>query len=261
MTTVANIALAVAKEVMDVIEGAATGGSVSTLIDPALGAIPSDHFNNGRLWIKSGLLADKVLKVSDFTTVTGTVAFAAETSAVAAGDRYAIARSSYPWDQIVSAIGRALSQTRVTRLDSTLTGDGQTLSFTLPTGVYDVKRVEFEYTPITNSEKRISHHWEETHDGKLYFDYGCAPSTGDTIHIYYKAQHADLVDHTTVISNEVNVEWLKWVAAQELLWWGVTMYGQQVEYRIEERMNKVIGMLKGKRPKRGIDFITHTAGG
>ena len=63
------------------------------------------------------------------------------------------------------------------------------------------------------------------------------------------------------INNEINVEWLKWAAAQELLWWGVSMYGQQVEYRIEERMNKVMAMLKGKTPRREPDIIIHTAGG
>jgi len=244
---------------MDVVEGVATGGSTTTLADTVLLAnYPSDHFNNGRLWIKSGAHAGEIYTVTDFTTTTGVVAFAAVTGAIVTGVRYAIARNSYPWDQIVSAIERALASTRVTGLNSTLAGDGTTLEFTLPSGVYDVKRVEFENTG--NSRKSISYHWKETHDGKLRFDYGYAPNDGETIHVYYRIAHAELTAYNVAISNEINVEWLKWAAAQELLWWGVSMYGAQVEYRIEERMNKVMQGLKGKSPKREIEFQIHNAG-
>lgn len=261
MTTLLDVSLKVVKEVMDVIEGTATGGSTTTLVDSALGALPNDHFNNGRLWIKSGTHAGEIYTVTDFTTSTGTVTFAAVTGAIAAGVRYSIARNSYPWDQIVSAIQRALDSTWVTGIDSTLEGDGETLEFTLPTGVYDVKRVEFEDTAVTHGGRKNSTHWRETSTGKLRFDYGYAPIDGYTIHVYYRDQHAELTDYSVVISNEINVEWLKWAAAQELLWWGVSMYGQQVEYRIEERMNKVMAMLKGKTPRREPDIIIHTAGG
>lgn len=262
MTTLLDVSLKVAKEVMDVIEGIATGGSTTTLADTVLlASLPNDHFNNGRLWIKSGTHAGEIYIVTDFTTTTGVVTFAAVTGAIAAGVRYAIARNNYPWDQIVSAIQRALDSTWVTGIDSTLEGDGATLEFTLPTGVYDVKRVEFSDTAVTNGGRKNSTHWQETSTGTLRFDYGYAPIDGYTIHVYYRDQHAELTDYSVVISNEINVEWLKWAAAQELLWWGVSIYGAQVEYRIEERMNKVITMLKGKSPRREPDFIVHTAGG
>ncbi|MBI5942870.1 MAG: hypothetical protein HY864_00760 [Chloroflexi bacterium] len=261
MTTVFDIALKVAREVMDVIEGVATGGSTTTLLDSVLLAqYPNDTFNNGRLWILSGTHASKVFTVTDFATTTGTVTFAAVSGAIVAGDRYAIAKNAYPWDQIVAAIGRALESTHVTGLNSTLTGDGESLQFTLPSGVYDVKQVEFEDTATANSGRNISHHWKETHDGKLRFDYGYAPNDGDTIHVYYKGLHTELTSYSVTINNEINLEWLKYKAAQELLWWGVGMYGAQVEYRIEERMNKVLQGLKGKMPRREIDFLIHTAG-
>lgn len=261
MTTLLDVSLKVAKEVMDVIEGTATGGSTTTLADTVLlASFPNDHFNNGRLWIKSGTHAGEIYTVTDFTTTTGVATFASVTGAIAAGVRYAIARNNYPWDQIVSAIQRALDSTWVTGIDSTLEGDGETLEFTLPTGVYDVKRVELQDTAVANSERNNSTHYKETTTGKLRFDYGYAPRDGYTIHVYYRDQHAELTDYSVVISNEINVEWLKWAAAQELLWWGVSMYGQQVEYRIEERMNKVITMLKGKTPRREPDIIIRTAG-
>ncbi len=261
MTTVADITLKVIREVEDVIEGIATGGSTTTLIDSALGTLPNDHFNNGRLWILSGTHAGKVFVVTDFTTSTGTVTFAVVTGAIAAGVRYAICRNAYPWDQVVSAVQRALERTWVTGIDSTLEGDGETLSFTLPSGVYDIKRVEFEDATIAHSGYKNSTHWKETTNGKLRFDYGYAPIDGYTIHVHYRKPHDTLIDYTTTISTEINVEWLKWAAAQELLWWGITMHGQQVEYRIEERMNKVMMMLQGRSPRREPDIMIRTAGG
>lgn len=262
MTTAADITIKVYREVEDVIEGTATGGSTTTLVDSTLlGTLPNDHFNGGRLWILSGTHTGKVFAITDFATTSGTVTFASVTGAIAAGVRYAICRSAYPWDQVVSAVQRALESTWVTGIDSTLDGDGETLEFTLPAGVYDVKKVEFENAAIANSGYKISTHWRETSDGKLRFDYGYAPADGYTIHVYYRKLHDTITDYTTTISNEINAEWLKWTAAKELLWWGVTMHGQQVEYRIEERMNKVMANLQGRLPRREPDIMIRTAGG
>jgi hypothetical protein len=249
MTTVFDISLQVAKEAQDVLEGTATGGSTTTLIDSVLLAKqPADYFNNGRLWIKSGTHADKVWTISDFA-LGGTVTFAAVTGEIVAGVRYAIVRNLYPWDQIVSAIQRALENTWVTGHNATLTGDGATLDFTLPSGVYNVLRVE-------NTRHNVFAHWTETM-GILRFSEGYEPD--DTLHVYYQAQHDDLVDGTSVISNEINLTWLKYAAAQELLYWGVGVYGSIVEYRIEERMNKIINALKGKNARREISIQVRTA--
>lgn len=261
MTTVAEISLKVMKEVTDVITGTATGGSTTTLIDTTLLTTqPNDHFNNGRIWILSGTHAGKVFAITDFVQSTGTVTFAAVTGAIAAGVRYAIARNAYPWDQVVSAIQSALDTTYITALDSTLTGDGQTLEFTLPSGVFDVLRIETEDTADAHSGKYPAHHWREIHNGKIRFDFGYAPDDDYTIHVYYKSYHPELTDYTTTINNEIDVEWLRYKAAQELLWWGVTMYGQQVEYRIEERMNKVMLGLQRRTARRGIDITMSTPG-
>ena len=255
MTTVFDVSLKVAKEAGDVIEGTATGGSTSTLVDTnLLTAQANDYFNKGALWIKSGTHAGKVFFVTDFVQSTGTVTFAAVTGAIAAGVKYAIFRSAYPFDQILSAIQRAMDSTWVTAEDSTMDGDGSTLEFTLPAGVYNVLRIE------CGVERSPSHHWKETQNGKIRFDYGYAPYNGDTLYVIYRTPHPELTDYSVTINNEINLEWLKYQSAQELLWWGVGMYGTMVEYRIEERMNKVMAQLKGKSPRRSPEIITRTAG-
>jgi hypothetical protein len=254
MTTVAEISLKVIREAQDVPSGSATGGSTTTLVDASLSTFPDDHFNNGRLWILSGTHAGKVFIITDFVSSTGTVTFATVTGAIVTGVSYAIARAAYPWDQVVSAINRALETTHITATDSTLAGDGETLNFTLPANVYDIKRIELE---DSLGERTPAHHWKET-STTIRFDYGYAPDDGDTIHLIYRQPHTYLTDYTSAISNEIELDWLKWKAAEELLWWGVSMYGQQVEYRVEERMNKVLKNLANKHPKRWIEVERRT---
>ena len=263
MTSAFDIALKVAKEVMDVIEGTSTSGSTTTLADNVLLAdLPNDFFNGGRLYIKSGTNnSGSVFAVTDFTTSTGVVTFATITNAIVAGQRYAIVRNSYPFDQILSAIQRALDDTWVTAIDATLTGDGETLDFSLPTGVFFVTEVELTDTSSTPPEIHIAHHWREKHNGKLRFDFGYAPDDDFTITVYYRTPHAEIATGSTTINNEIDIEWLKYRAAQELLWWGVSMYGSQVEYRIEERMTKVMEALKKLSPHRRLTTIIHNAGG
>jgi hypothetical protein len=82
----------------------------------------------------------------------------------------------------------------------------------------------------------------------------------DVINIVYRAVHPDLALYSDTISNEINLEWLKYKAAEQLLWWGIGMYGQAQEYRIEERMNKILTALKGKAPRRDApDIMVNTA--
>lgn len=260
MTTAADISLRVMREVDDVIEGTATNGSTTTLVDSTLGTLPNDHFNGGRLWILSGTHAGKVFTITDFATSTGTVTFTAVTGAIAAGVRYAIARSAYPWDQVLTAINQALETTWTTGIDTTLTGDGETLTFTLPNGVFDIKRIEFEDPSTANSGYPVSSHYKEQPDGTLRFDYGYPPRDGYTIRVYYRKPHDTVTDYTTTISNEINAEWLKWEAVRQLLWWGITKHGQQVEYAIEPRMNKALMMLSQRTPRREPDIIIRTGG-
>ena len=160
-----------------------------------------------------------------------------------------------------SAIQQALDSTWVTGIDSTLEGDGETLEFTLPTGVFDLQKIYTEDTAVAHGPKYISNHWKETATGVVRFDYGYAPRDGETIHIHYRSRHADLADYSTVISNEINLEWLKYKAAYELLYnFGMPTYGPAPEYRIEERINKVMNASKLLTPRMIPDIRIQTAG-
>jgi hypothetical protein len=248
--------------VLNLDTASAVGGKIRT----ALGADAdiSNFFTIGgsgaavSLTHKNALANDTTLNISiDNGTCTGLTAAptSANTTAGVAGPRYAVARGDYPFWQMLAAINQALDETHVTSTDHSLAGDGETLDFTLPAGVSDIKRVHFKRDDMY----LYSTHWQE-YSGVLRFDYGYAPSDDDEIYIDCRSKHSALSVYSDTISDEISVDWLKWKAAEHLLWWGLQVYGGQQEYRIEERMNKVLQNLKGKTPRRdGPDIVVRTA--
>lgn len=215
------------------------------------------------------ILTTKIARANDTTlnvsiangTCTGLTAAptSANTTAGVAGPRYAAARGAYPWEGVLASIQTALDKTHVTGEDETLIGDGVTLEFSLPAGVYDVKRVEFERPSVTGYQS-ISTHWQEKM-GKLRFDYGYPPVDDDIIHIFYRKEHDAISAYGDTIHAEINRDWLVLEAAKELLFWGAGMYGDKNEYMIEQRLNKVLNELNGKSARLGgPDVIVRTGG-
>jgi hypothetical protein len=215
-------------------------------------------------------LTTKVARANDTTlnisiangTCTGLTAAptSANTTAGVAGPRYSVSRNVYPYSQIKSAIMEALDETYIEDEDDSLTGDGETHEFPLPAGVSDIKRVEIENTSFTGYQP-ISTHWKER-GGNLKFDYGYAPYEGASIHIFYRTSHSEPTDYDDTIDTEIDIKWLAYKAAEKLLLWAVGQYGENKEYRIEERLNIVISNLKGKFPRlEGPDIELTTAAG
>lgn len=263
MLTLYDISLAVARIVTpeNMTDGDATAGTTTSLTDTVNLLQPNEYYNKGILWIHSGTHARKILSVTGH--YSNKLTFATPGTAIQAGDRYTVARDIYPYQRIKSAINTVLQETHIEAKDSTLEGDGETLSFTLPDGVWDVKRVYFT-DPGNPTEEKISTHWKEQYTGttrKLKFDYGCQPNDGYTINVIYRDQHPELTTYSSEINAEINTEWLKYKSAESLLLWAVGKYQTQSEYRVEERMNMVLERLKRMSARMGgPDVIVKTAG-
>lgn len=262
MLTLADISLSVARIVTpeNITSGAATTGATTSLTDTVNLTQQNSYFDKGILWIRSGTHSGKVLLVTSHLSNKLSFAVLSPATAIAAGDLYAVARPIYPYEQIKSAIMQALDDTHVEGEDATLIGDGETLEFNLPSGVWDVKRVRIEHATEAD-DFSISTHWKEQ-SGKIKFDYGYAPDDDYLIRLYYRDQHPALTTYSSEIDSEINTNWLKYKAAEYLLLWGMGVYKGATEYRIEERINKVMMELKRLTPRRGSpDVIVHTAGG
>lgn len=258
MTTVYDLSYQVMRQVTDVMNGTATAGTSASLTDTNNLTQPNEYYDKGTLWIRSGTHASKVVKIKGHAS--NKLTFADLTDAVAVGVRYAVATSLFPFEQVMAAIQTALDETHVIGEDDSLVGDGVTLEFNLPAGVYDIVRVEFE-RPSVAGYRPVSTHWREK-AGKIRWDFGYAPNDDDVIHIFYRTPHDELTDYTSEISTEINRDWLVLTAAKELLFWGLGMYAQKKELMLEDRLNKILNQLKGKRARiDGPTVIVNTAGG
>lgn len=215
-------------------------------------------------------LTTKVARANDTTmnmsiangTCTGLTSAptSANTTAGVAGPRYAVVKGAFPYEQILAAIQTALSEEKayVMGEDDSLVGDGETLVFALPAGVSNVKKVKFERASVEGLLP--STHWHEEM-GSLRFDDGCAPVSGDIMHVYYRKPHDEITGYDVTISNEIDREWLVLSSARELLFWAYGVYAKSSEYMIEDRLNKVLNQLKGKTARRTMDVIVKTSGG
>lgn len=211
------------------------------------------------------ILTTKYARANDSTininidngTCTGLTAAptSANTTAGVAGPRYAITRGAYPIDQIYGAVQTALDETWVTGEDVSLTGDGETLEFPLPADVNNVRDIWFE-RPSQSNRKGVLSHWDEDKvNGVIRFEEGYAPDDDDILHLLYKKPHTEITGYDTIISQEINRQWLVLAAARELLFWGRGMYEGKSQLMIDDRINKVMAAMKGMKARVGIPTI------
>ena len=260
MRTLAQLSYDVARIVLpdQIVTGSATAGTTTTLTDTNNLIQADGKFLRGTLWIRSGTYDGSVAIVTG--NVNNKLTFAALAGAIVSGVQYAVMTNAYPYQQIKSAINQAQHDTYVEAVDSSLTGDGEVLEFTLPAGVYDVKRVEIE-NPNDANDKYISNHWR-IKEGKIKFDYGYPPPDDYVINVVSREYPTDLVDADDTVDEEINPRWLVHKAAEYLLLgYGIGKYGSQAEYRIEERMNMVLDKLKTLPKRVSMPSVTVRSGG
>jgi hypothetical protein len=254
--------LRVARLVTDILESTATAGDATTITDTARLVQQNQWFDRGTIWILTGNNAGKVGVVSSFGS--NVLTFPTMTLLNAVGNRYAVARSIYPYDQLVSAIQSALDETwvlteAVSDPAADVVGDGTETTFSIPGSRTGIVKIEIE-DPNDDTNTYPSTHWKE--DGSnVVFSPGYAPLDDWIIHFYYKATHSSLTAYSDTISAQIHEEWLRWKAAEYLLYWGVGQFGNAAEYRIEERLNRVLNHQKERKLRaRNPIFNIQTAG-
>lgn len=192
MATVAQVLLSAARRLhADAWNGAATGGSTTTLADTACPE-PGGWFTGGTIFFLSGANAGRSRVITGWSDITKTFTFAALPDAVQAGDLYAATDVRYPRAALVAALNAALTEIgRVEVIDETTTGVADELEYNLPSGVTDVRRVSIA--------GKVNLNWQ-VNAGVLEFDDGFGPAEDDVIRIYHVAPHADVSADSDIIS-------------------------------------------------------------
>jgi len=211
MTTLADIMLDVAEILGGVRVGTATGGSTTTLVDTNR-TEPAEYWLDGTLFLLSGTYAGVASRISAYSENTITVP-ATVGGAIVAGVQYAVAPPKYTFDQMQIAIQRAIDEVgEAVAVDITTLVTATTHTYALPAGVSNVLRVEVASSTTSPYSFQPTYFWEEN-SGYIYFVPTKAPSTvGAIIRVWYRTPHAALSLYSTVVSPNVNQEWLKWKA-------------------------------------------------
>ncbi len=199
MTTLTEAMLELARTVGWVREGTATGGSTTTMVDTAMDE-PPELFKDGALFMTSGSSSGQCreVKTHALNTLTADAAF---TSAVVAGNTYAVTTSEASKSILKQAIRYVLKTCEITKMDDTGT---LAQVMTLPTGVSNVKRVKIDGD--------VNYKWHEN-GGLLYFDDD--PGTG-TVELWYMGYCTEPAETgtTATLDEAVPLRWLVWSAAE-----------------------------------------------
>jgi hypothetical protein len=214
-------------------EGTATGGSTTTVADTNLRTETSDYWRGGTVWIlrdSTGTItapAGEYARVTGYANTGGVLTFGAMTAAVAAGDKYAVAKRSYPLETLIRCVNQALSDlgtipyTDKTTID---TVSNQT-EYTLPNAAnFDLRRVWMQNKLSDADDNRWSllYNWyiERTATGTkdtLILPYQL-PS-GYDLKLEYAAEHPELHDYDDQLNEGVPLMVVVYGAVVRCLIW------------------------------------------
>lgn len=228
MATLSSAALDIARIVTRVIEGTATGGSTTTLIDTAFAYKPDrvnvpadDYYNGGTIWFLSGSLNGKSAVVADWARATQTVTFATQTAS-ASGAQYAICDLTYPRYVLWQAVNDALANIGgEDKYNISRTTVADQMSYDLPGGVYNVLKLEiatsksapYRYVEIP------AQLWHEMGDA-INFAEGRQPTMpGYIIRLTYRTPLATLSADSGVVPRLYDPNLVKWMGAAYCYRW------------------------------------------
>lgn len=218
MTTVVDVMVQALRELDALVEGAATGGSATTIVDSALTALAyaDDHFNEGRAFVlrtTDGLTPQGLSRrVSGFVASTGTLTLASTLGVtVDAGDIYGVGTKRYPAGALTGKLNEFLAQLGDVPTEVLITTLASTLDYALPVAAKrDLRQVwlagataaPFRYTPLA--------HWRTSWAAggvaaNLVFPYQLA--VGYNLRVIYMAQHPAVYADTDVISDYLGLRW------------------------------------------------------
>lgn len=228
MATLFSATLDLAKILGNVMESTSTEDGINastTLIDTSFPRTPppDDAFNYGTLWFITGNSKGVTRVVTDWDqSPKPTFTFDALTLDVLEGDRYAFCDRDWPRDLLRQAVNAALQTiggvtTQYT--NATFITVQNQMAYTLPAGVYNVKRVEVATSLTAPYDYAMHHNWTETPTQIIFHEGFQIVRDGYLIRLTYEAQPAELTTDAGTIDSRIHPDLLKWTAAVNAWMW------------------------------------------
>jgi hypothetical protein len=222
MATLADALLALARKLVPVYEGVTTSaGTTATLVDTTISGEADDYFNGGTVFFLEGTLAGITASVTDFVASTGTVTFSTQAAAPGSGKRWAAAPGDWSRGVLREMLNAALANMPLIKTDSSLTTVANQVSYSLPTGIRNIRRVEVAFQSSQPYWFAPHMQWREVGSSLVFFE-GCQPEEGGfTMRLTYEGAAAALAADADLVDASINLERLSWAAAVEALRWKV----------------------------------------
>jgi hypothetical protein len=230
-STLADVMLDVAKLLGGLRSGKATGGSTTTLVDTTRDE-DAEYWTGGTLWIMSGTQIGSCVRIASY--VDNTMTFSALSGAIVAGVEYYALPKEFTLDAIRNAIQASMGEVgEYLAIDESLTTDTDDEVYTLPSGVYNIYRVEIASSDDNPYNYQTNYYWKEV-NGYLNFMPSKKPGTdGYKIRLWYKKQHASVFDPSDDIDTAIDRNWLKWAAVVHVLRNSIAVKGKDKAISID----------------------------
>lgn len=247
MTTLADLTRQTARLVTRTVIGVTTNapGNATQIIDTVnLAGYPDNQFVNGTAWITSGLNAGLSRAITAFSDINDRITVSAFPNNIASGVSFEAAAADFvTYQDLRQAVNLALRETgKILFKNDTLAVVNDQLVYTLPAGVYDVQEIDVLEDPAATKEKpKINNHWDEV-EGKLVFEQYREPTTtdGTYIRIWYKKFHTELVNDTDALDDDVNEEYLVYLAARQAMRLAYKHFGKAGGDTLTDWLNEAI---------------------
>jgi hypothetical protein len=219
-------------------EGTATGGSTSTLVDTVELSQDDDFWNGGTVWVTydaggaGAAPQGEYSVVSDFTASSDTASLRSTlTAAIAANDRYAIARKRYPLNLLISKINETLITIPIEKTDTaTVTIAESQTEYSLPADVWDLKQVW-----MAANEDADDNAWQQLNDWRVQKSatgtanklvLGRQFATDVVLKLVYLTYHQTLRAATDKLDDTIHADRVIYNAAVSCLLWRKAKVGE-----------------------------------
>ena len=230
--TLATLTYRVARELGIVSEGTATGGSETTIEDSTLRTEADDYWNSGSAWILRDEAGDsdapegEYARVTNFENTGGVLTTSAFTVSAAEGDKYAVAKKTYPLETLARCVNQALQDLGtipITDTDTIDTAANQT-EYTMPIAAnLDLRQVWYQTNDDADDNRwMLLYNWEVQREDtgtadELIFPYQL-PS-GHDVKLVYGAAHPELHLYSSILNEGVPVTMVVYSAVARCLTW------------------------------------------
>jgi hypothetical protein len=279
MTTLFDLVLRTARQLDVVVEGTATGGSTTTIVDTVARTEADDYWNGGTALIiydaggENAAPQGEYRIISDFANSTKTVTVSpAFSAAPATGDRYGLIKKRYRLNKFEQAINEAVSEIGpILIVDKTTltTADNQT-EYSLPLADMDLRRVLIQ----TQNDDADDNQWAEVFNWEVE---AAATGTADILRLpalypagyklllEYVARHPALLAAADKLSESIHPDRVVYNAAAKLLTDYADRTGRQQDFantisRIRESAAQADRAYPVRLPSRpGKIFVSRTS--